>query len=112
VSKASKDDQADQPCNLKLYVPDAPEVRGITWQRTIDMYGTIELDLDATWEEVEQALADGRYYLNGDDGLIYLFDEESSGILAVIYPTEREEGDDKSVGVCNDDGFVLGDQSC
>ena len=108
MNEVKKDVQAEPTFKLRLYKPDEPEFRPITWQRTIDMFGTIELDPDATWEQAHEVLADGHYYLNGDDGLIYLYDD--FGLIAVIYPHEREEYDDKSVGLCNDDGFVLDEE--
>lgn len=67
------------------------------------MYGTIQRDPEASWEQVEKALAAGRYYVS-EDGSICVHDA-GRGVLAVIDPDCR--GGDQDV--CNDAGFVLGD---
>lgn len=93
-------DRDDRPFKLRLFVPD-PAIRSITWQRTTEMYGTIQRDPEATWDQIEEALAAGCYYVN-EDGSICVHDM-GRGVLALIDPDCRGGAED----VCNDAGFVL-----
>ena len=101
-------DQDDRLFKLRLFVPD-PKERSITWQRTTEMYGTIERLPGVTWEQVEKALATGCYYLDDEDGTICVH-EEGLGLLAVINPSCSDEDDDVYFTEYQDDGFVLGDE--
>lgn len=95
-------DQDDRPFKLRLFIPD-PAIRSITWQRTTEMYGTIQRYPEASWEQIEQALAAECYYAN-EDGSICVHDE-GRGVLAVIDP-DCQDRDEEGY---TDAGFVLGD---